>query len=456
VASAKTLYEQYVGSTSMLKNSDGKDAIELLPDWNDGQLFSDSNWYVVESPLSFGKDRQLRIILPDVEEYAKAHDDPADIKQSQKLIVMRSKRTGLNYAFVMMVVPALDYMLAKGDDLDENKYLLREEKLDGMVMFFTTDGKFVNAWEYLKGEITAEIISDGAAMEGFHTKSTQSNCFDTVEMYWDDFSGSWIKGYGLICGPKRLIEFKAGTPGVDTGGGSGGVNLPGLNPLPGGGNGLTPWVEPPKEEPTDPCASMKKKMASAEFTKVMNDLDGLTTGNYEAGRAYTYADGKYTFTSHDGNANDPEIQYSPSYVAKIDGFIHSHYDGLLKTFSPNDLLMPYHWFINKNGINNLNTFSLGLVTSEGTYFLFVSDLAKYMAFGKKYGDESKLKEFGWMYENIYGINDKLDDVSSMENLIKILEVSEAGLSIMKKSDSGEYSIIKRDKDGKIKIINCNR
>lgn len=187
---------------------------------------------------------------------------------------------------------------------------------------------------------------------------------------------------------------------------------------------------------------------------MMNDLKGFTTKNYEADRSYTYDNGKYTFTNHDGNLGDPEIKYVPSRISKIDGFIHSHYDGILKIFSPSDLMVPYNWFMNKNGINNLNTFSLGLVTSGGTYFLFITDLQKYMAFGKAYGDGVGQDFLSLMYKEA-GITINTSDVDSMRLLLQFLDKYNAGLTLMKDTGNNKYGVVTKDRNGNVKIINCN-
>ncbi len=155
VATAQSLYEQYVGKASKLKSSSEDLSPEFFPDWSKGQLFSDSNWYVVESPLETSKDLRIRFMIPEVKEYCDANNIRP--KQALRQVVMRNKQTGLDYAFMMVVMPDLDYMLLKGDELGENKYLTRESDLSGLVTFYTTDGEFVNGWIYKEGEIIAEI-----------------------------------------------------------------------------------------------------------------------------------------------------------------------------------------------------------------------------------------------------------------------------------------------------------
>lgn len=153
VATAQSLYEQYVGKASKLKSASDGFAPELLPDWSRGQLSSDSNWYVVESPLETSGDIRVRFMIPEVKEYC----DLNTIRPPQVLrqVVMRNKQTGLDYAFVMVVMPELEYMLSKGDELDKNHYLTRGSDLSGLVIFYTTDGELINGWVYKNGNPAA-------------------------------------------------------------------------------------------------------------------------------------------------------------------------------------------------------------------------------------------------------------------------------------------------------------
>lgn len=449
VSTAQALYEQYVGKTSRVKSADEGSAIEFMPDWSQGELFSDSLWYVVESPLKMDEGQTIRFMTEQVREYSETKNVLP--KQVFRQVVMRNKQTGLDYAFMMVVMPGLDYMLSKGDELEKNRYLTRESDLSGTVIFYTTDGEFVNGWVYEEGKIAYSI---GELKNRLKNVETGITCwyqhFYGISQETGDITyiGSNVHCETIYSYDHPIAIDDNGSGGVDPGGG---VGI-------GGGSGspsIPPTPDPPKEEPTDPCKSMSNKMASQEFMNKITELKNLTGQKYEAGRSYTYKDGMYNFTNHDGSTGIGEIEYSPSYISKIDGFIHSHYDGLLKTFSASDLMIPYHWFINKNGINNLNTFSLGLVTSEGTYFLFISDWTKYRAFGQTYENKEVFNILSGLYENDYNIKPSTDATTSMNNLANLLENTNSGLTLMKDAGNNKFSIVTKDSQGNIKLINCN-
>jgi len=455
VSSAKDWYEQNFGMTPRLKDADEyNEALTLLPSWATAELFGDSTWYVVESSLEF-ENKTLRMMTAEVSEYTDLNGgDKSQVKQSTRLMVMRNKETGDTYSFMMMILPSLDYMLEKGDELDENRYLTRNGDFSGQVLYYEVNGNFVNGWIYEDGKITGAMRSAGnSSLGGNRLKElylvTNSYCWYQYVGYsnsmesalYCEFSHHYVERH-----EEDLIyagDGSGGLGGFDFGGGG------------GGGNSSSPSTDQPKEEPTDPCESMKNKMLSGEFTKAITDLKGLTGKNYEAGRAYTYNNGNYNFTNRDGNPGDPEISYMPEWPSKIDGFIHSHYDGLLKTFSPADLVVPYNWFTYKNGINDMNTFSLGLVTSEGTYFIFVSDWTKYRAFGQTFGDKKGTEILSYMYENDYNITTSTDATTSMNSLIKLLDTLGSGLTLMKDGGNNKFSIVTKDSSGNIKLVNCN-
>lgn len=162
---------------------------------------------------------------------------------------------------------------------------------------------------------------------------------------------------------------------------------------------------------------------------MLDSLAELTGLNYEAGRAYTYKNGAYTFSNHDGNANEPEIKYEPTNSSPIDGFIHTHYDGTLPIFSVSDLLIPYYWN-ESGGVVNIDSFALGLVTSQGTYFLFF-DSKKYLPWAKNNISSIALLEF--TYRDLYKINVNTDADTALESFVRFLNANkDCGIQLMKK------------------------
>lgn len=446
-ADAKAWYEKNFGVTPHLKSGEEEESPVLSPDWDLSQLYEDSLWYAVESPLTVENDVHINLMTMEVNQYVEAQGDKSLARQVLRLIVLRNKEDGTTYSFMMAVIPNLDYMLKKGESIEKNKYLTRQTDLSGLVYFYTVDGRFVNGWLYEDGRIVAGTHFDDAG-------GTKGAIDGEVIYCWNQ---DFYVG-GVYHSTKHYCEMTIHTMFTNDagrgGGGDGGVSRdPGIT---GGGGGSRPIVDekPIREEPADPCANMANKVSSPGFVSMLNELRGLTKKNYEAGRSYGYNDAKFGFTNRDGSPGDPEIKYVPFSVNKIGGFIHSHYDGTLRTFSPSDLVVPYNWFMKASGISDLNTFSLGLVTSEGTYFLFVTDFSKYKEFGKKFGDEGGQLYLSFLYEK-NGITPNTNDADSMKFLVGLLDKYKTGLTVLKNIGNNTYGIMTKDRNGNVKIINCN-
>lgn len=452
VNEAMDWYSRSAGMLTKQKSTtDNPVDISYKPFVHLAELFTDDLWYAVESPLDFG-DSSLMIMTPEVANYADTQGDGI-VKQVLKLVVLRNRETGETYSFIMAVVPELDYMLRKGDELEKIVYLNNKSDFSGYILFYTLNGEFVSGSLYKGGKTLGNANS--SAREKINKKMVAMELAYTVCGDYSVECGA-ASGGGTDCITRYVTVY------VEDGtGSSSGSNSNNNLPVSGGNNTgsklpLKPLPLDDLEESTDPCQSMKNKMNSTNFIKILSDLKSLTGSNYEAGRSYTYDErGNYVFNSHNGISGQPEINYNPTYISKIDGFIHSHYDGLLKTFSADDLVVPYTWFIHNNGIKDMNTFSLGLVTSEGTYFLFISDWTKYKAFGQMYGTESGLESLSYMHENLYQIKPSTSDVVSMQNLVKLLNDTNSGLTLMKDVGNNKYSIVTRDNNGNLKYTNCN-
>lgn len=72
----------------------------------------------------------------------------------------------------------------------------------------------------------------------------------------------------------------------------------------------------------------------------------------------------------EGNLNQPFIRFE--LTGQIDGFVHSHYQGLLSVFSVSDIFGLAAMYKNGN-IRDVNTFVIGLVTDVGTQYMMVID-----------------------------------------------------------------------------------
>ncbi|NDV70072.1 hypothetical protein [Dysgonomonas sp. 25] len=157
IENAQKWYNQHFGSVAKTKASSDAgddDGITLIPQWNEAELSADSMWYTVESPLESSSDIRVLFMQEEVLNHAIENKAYQQVKQVHRHVVMRNRETGETYAFIMVVMPTLEYMQRVGDALETNKYLSRESDLDGEVVYFNCAGEFVNGWIYEKGKIT--------------------------------------------------------------------------------------------------------------------------------------------------------------------------------------------------------------------------------------------------------------------------------------------------------------
>jgi len=142
-------------NTFKIKGSDST-AFQLKPllDWNLAEIDNDTLWSVVELPWAFENGKET-MANSDVSAYANINQK--EIKQVLRLVVMMNKKTGDKYGFKMAVIPDLDYMIQKGDELKSNNYFNRDAKLSGTVLFYSVYDEFINGWQYKNGKITGKI-----------------------------------------------------------------------------------------------------------------------------------------------------------------------------------------------------------------------------------------------------------------------------------------------------------
>ena len=187
---------------------------------------------------------------------------------------------------------------------------------------------------------------------------------------------------------------------------------------------------------TDPCELAELLEDDTEFRQKMGELfSKANSDSFESGYIFKKENSGTTYTSIQGNAGEPFIDYEFSNV--MDGFLHNHYDDdddNFSTFSGNDIRALYGWLLNGK-INNTATFTMGLVTFYGTsYLLKIDDLAKFQEFGLNHlADEddfatfdAELDQFYLLYTNFLNPQDGGESA-----LLRMLEDNDSGLKLFK-------------------------
>lgn len=245
VSGAMNWYNETVGMLEKQKSTtDSSAEVPYQPLENLAKLFADELWYAVESPLDFG-DQSLMIMTPEVSDYTVTHGDDA-IKQTLKLVVLRNKETGETYSFIMAVVPELNYMLRKGDELNKITYLSRDSDFDGYIFFFTLDGHLINGWLYEDGKVTGGTNLSG---DGKRTKIAKAMYMEikVCGSYMVECGGG--SGGGVDCYTYIEVVYIEDGIGNPSSGGGGNIQYPNS----GGGTNTDSWV------PIKPTPSGKEK-----------------------------------------------------------------------------------------------------------------------------------------------------------------------------------------------------
>jgi len=192
-----------------------------------------------------------------------------------------------------------------------------------------------------------------------------------------------------------------------------------------------------RAESEDPCENLMNKLKDPAYKDLLDWMkrEGVSL-TYESGKAHTYNGNTFSVTSVNGNPNEPWINANPLlYPDNMTGYVHCHYLGLLKTFSPDDLIIPYFWYANGK-IMDLGSFSFGLVNPDGSvYYLFITDVAKYKNNCELFGPELLIRRLDQSYVD-NRINLNTSDSNAAKKLAKILKDMDIGMTLMKMNSFG--------------------
>ncbi|WP_433625298.1 hypothetical protein [Chryseobacterium cucumeris] len=224
----------------------------------------------------------------------------------------------------------------------------------------------------------------------------------------------------------------------------------------GGGDGYN-YPDPPENE--TPCEKAKKIGNNAKTQDLFEGLKTKTNSTKEFGQVLKESAGQINNTQVEGEANQAGIDFNVS--GKFDGFIHSHYSGLLSIFSANDLASLAAIYIN-GGMSNVNNFIFGVVTASGTqYILIIDDPEKFAIFAKQFLLPNG--QIDQVYTDSYGngiyimYNIKNNGLSSANELgfVKLLSNENTGLKVFKGSNNSTNWAELGLKNGQLDSKPCN-
>lgn len=408
VENAKQWYETNVINKNCFNSFKSKTSdstvfdLKPLLNWDLAELDNDSIWSVVELPWQFENGG---ITLSTTEVKSFATNNTVEIKNVYKLVVVKNRITNEVFGFKMAIIPDLEYMLEKGDDINMNKYLKRDNDLNGVVMFYNLNDEFVNGWKYKTGKVISKLVkadsSSSSNINGIFKTSAGYEYYTIETCYYfytivngvkgpTQFNGCKSRDYvELVVDENKLDQNSTGSGYYDSSnnGGStedepekpkdcnrvagGTAYLDECGECVGGNTGKVACKPCPEIEKIKNDAALIKRI-KAYIIKAINDQ--LEDGYMK---------------KSDGSLLEPTIRevgkvnYSYNSTDKFSERIHTHTDisGGTYIFSAKDISTLFSMFIN-NRMVNVNEFKYIVVSSFGIGVLNITDTAAFQKFGE--------------------------------------------------------------------------
>jgi hypothetical protein len=410
VKEAQAWFESSQPEFLLLKSGNKEKKTKVAkPEWKGAFATKNDNFEIVETHIvtngGFG------FATESAYDQWKTTNNPGYMTSLTRLVVMKYKKSGEMVSFLMTIVGDKEYLETKQFKMWGNTYLTKEKDFSGLVLFHSPAGEFVNGWRFTNGKVTHTVNVNFENGFGVSLKSGNYNCSSYPVYGWFQDCTDYYT-IGEVDGQVTSINYtgtSCGTPYMDfmgeriectyVGGSSGGYNPPNNN-----NNIITP------------CTQVQNLANSSVFQSKMQDLNNKTTEIYEA--AYIMRNGEYHYVQ--GSDYMFEMSLPINNMNPADGYLHSHPSGTLSIFSASDIKAIYDGWVTL-GINNLETFTAGVVTASGTtYILKVENKTTFMNFASanlKYQNNFDAFE-GWYL--LYGITPENSEVTVETGFMQLI------------------------------------
>ena len=217
------------------------------------------------------------------------------------------------------------------------------------------------------------------------------------------------------------------------------------------------WQDFLNQVPKTPCEKITKIGKNSKTKDLFGLLKPKTNSTKESGYILTESGGSIYETYIEGNTGEHSINFSVN--TPIDGFIHSHYIGLLSVFSVSDMFALAQLY--KNGkIKDMDSFVIGVVTASNTqYMMVIDDPAKFGAFADNLFTGNQIDQktqdlYEIIYEG-YGIKTSNTASNNEGSFLSYLQSNKTGLKLLKgDSTFGNWQILNKDSNGTVIPQNC--
>lgn len=288
---AQQWYDEHNQPVMPLTRSNGESenagGLLVKPKWNEAQENRIGDFEAVEVTLTTNKPTLF--MDNETKERFNLGKDYKTVHNIARLVVLKNLETQEIFDFIMIFVGKYDY-LKETKTFARNTYLSREPHYTGDVLFYATQGGFLNGWRYEDGKIVATIAQgtelgflNSAATRGMREECHTEVSWVTTYECWSDayYDPEFGWGPSITCTPVSTPVYNESCVWVDDG-------VSDWDPLgpnrPGGGGGVT--VVPPspsKEFPSYNTLSAKyktvAKLSSADIYKL---IGGVVYENYNS------------------------------------------------------------------------------------------------------------------------------------------------------------------------------
>ncbi|MBK7883165.1 MAG: hypothetical protein IPJ81_04690 [Chitinophagaceae bacterium] len=191
---------------------------------------------------------------------------------------------------------------------------------------------------------------------------------------------------------------------------------------------------PGNSDDDNPCEQADKLEKNTGLKDKFTALKNKTNQNKEYGYMYKInSDITVNAIEIEGEANAAGIDVT--ITEKFDGFIHSHYTGLLSVFSRDDIYAMAKMYIGDKMIDP-STFTAGVVTASGTqYILKIDDIVKFKAYAENMVNNNAIEDLSDLYDKFYKITPKNSKEQNEKAFLQYLQQTKSGLRLFKGNDN---------------------
>lgn len=424
------------------------------PKWSAANSFVKNGYQIVEMPLVYNK---TTILLPGMAALSSENKERIANASLNKVVFIKTPTNKIITRLVTMV-PKFSYAQAKNFDISNNKISGIDNQFDGFIMVRKWNESSFRLSDINHGQ-TLRRFSFYNSSNGNSGKSTKQKKSTTHRTNDNDCPLIWVPKMYRCC----VVAGGGDDPNAE--GGCEVWSEPVESPTQG------TWEEDPNCQPVDDFDPIDlcelygigcldgddygdgdgegEEENSTNSTSPCDNADSLKNNN-EYKEKFAALKNKtneikehgYTFKLNtNGLIDETEITGVDSAAGidfvvnnKIDGFIHSHYTGLLSIFSPDDLYAIAELYLN-NKMVDPSKFSAGVVTANNTqYLIMIEDLSKFQQFASKLTGTG-LNAYSIMFENLYKISPGNDINANEKAFLQYIQQSNSGLKLFKGNDS---------------------